>query len=186
MNDRLGGRFSVFTMVVLLLACVMASAATGRAADPSGEVGFGTVPTPGGPDQFQRERVVLSGYTGSAMTALQFTIVCEWPYRLAGVGRGERTADSTIWRLYSEMRPGKGTRAGADTVRVILLSTSLAGITASEVSGLLSLTIRRPVSPSATAEGAYLRITEVIGALPTGDNAHLTTGPPLKLSHRIP
>jgi hypothetical protein len=157
-----------------------ATASPSNPSGPAGEVGFGATVLPSGPERAQTESVVIRNYRGQAVTALQMTIICDWPYRLDAVRRGPAVADSSSWRLFIELRPGhrNGSAIGADTARIVLLSTSLSGLGPAEQSGILFLIVRPPATVQAgSTASATLRVAEVIGALPSGDNAGLTPGP---------
>jgi hypothetical protein len=171
--------------ILLVVAAVVAEGALGMPA-PTGEVGFGETRQVSGSELVQTESVVLRDYSGQPMTALQLTLICEGPYRLLGVERGTAIADSAAWRLFSEARLRRGASAGADTVRVVILSASLAGLGPARDSTLLSVIVQRPTVMAPGAAHARLSIIDVVGALRTGDNAHLHPGQPRHLHAQAP
>jgi hypothetical protein len=166
--------------ILLALCAEKAGSSTLPEGGPrGGEVVLGVPATSHGPERAQEIPVILQRYGGGEVTALQLTVVCEWPYHLEGVTRGPAIKDSTRWRVFSEIRSGIGNRQtrGADTIRIVLLSTSLNGIGSGDQAELFWLAVR-PRSPqeAGSTANATMHISEVVGALSTGSNADINAG----------
>lgn len=184
MRGMLGGD-SVMSVIAQLILCLLLAMGTAKVtstprtgSDPGcGEIVLGT-PMTTTPELIQHVPVLLRKYAGQDVTALQLTVICEWPYRLEGVSRGPAVDDSLRWRIFSETRSGiaRNQPHGADTMRIVLLSTTLSGLNAREESGLFWLAVRKQTGAqvSGTTQ-ASMHITEVVGALCTGSKANIST-----------
>jgi hypothetical protein len=119
--------------------------------------------------------VILQGYAGKPMTALQFELTGGKGIRFMDVRPGTGVEDERLWSVNtvvaSEQSPA-ATR-GEDTIRVVLFARTTAGLASSSNTAILKFSV---ANDSKSIQRAVIRLAGVVGALPTGERAGVIAG----------
>lgn len=115
------------------------------------------------------EQVVLRDYVGEPLKALQLRVISQGGVRLRSVERGADLGNAFQWNVSHKIAHGQN---GVDTAKVVIFGMGHSALQPSAYTELLTIKYD-VVSPN----GATLFLSDVLGALSRGENAHIIAGP---------
>jgi hypothetical protein len=120
-------------------------------------------------DSTYEERIVLVDYVGQPLKALQLRVISSGGFRLRSVERGADIG-SPEWNLSHVIVHGQN---GFDTAKVVIFGMGRTGLTARPYAEMLTVTY-----DVVSSSGVTMFFSDVLGALPHGENANVVAGSP--------
>lgn len=128
-------------------------------------------------------QIGLPIYSGQALKVMQFRIISYGTMRITRVQQGSSLSPANAWNLHHHIRKGSPDAAGIvrDTVNVVVLAAGFTTLAPGAYPGIAQLTVECPDGVSPADAVARLEMSDVLGALPKGENAGIQGATPISV-----